>query len=421
MILTQCAVCATDLGLTLGKKCGRCSTRYCGPECQKQHWEQGGHDKLCKLIKKSGGAEQYNANTKYTEAVTVAAEACAEDTKGQTCFICTQALHWKTKEGLVRGCACRGTAGLVHVSCLAEQAKILVAEALENNLDAKAFDERWRRWGRCSLCEQEYHGVVRCALGWACWKTYVGRPETDEPRQCAMNLLACGLQDAGHYEDVLLVYEAELSMFRRLGGFEGDLLVTQSNLACVYQSLGRLEEALRLKRDVYSGRLKLLGEEHRDTLISGHNYASSLVTQERFEEAKALQRKMMPVARRVLGDSDDITLKMRFGYARAFYKDKGATLDDLRECVTTLEETERTARRVFGGTHPTTVDTERALQSARSMLAVREIVAAPNPMTLAELGVELEGDDGELLDGGTKVEFCIAPPPGSREVRVRKA
>ena len=148
---------------------------------------------------------------------------------------------------------------------------------------------------------------------------------------------------------------------------------------------------------------------------------SNLVELRRLEEAKALQRKMMPVARRVLGDSDDITLKMRFGYARAFYKDKGATLDDLRECVTTLEETERTARRVFGGTHPTTVDTERALQSARSMLAVREIVAAPNPMTLAELGVELEGDDGELLDGGTKVEFCIDPPPGSREVRVRKA
>ena len=89
MILTQCAVCATELGLSLGKKCGRCSTRYCGAECQKQHWEQGGHDKLCKLIKKAGGAEQYNANKKYAEAVVVAAEACAEDTKGQTCYICT--------------------------------------------------------------------------------------------------------------------------------------------------------------------------------------------------------------------------------------------------------------------------------------------------------------------------------------------
>ena len=125
MILTQCAVCATELGLSLGKKCSRCSTRYCGAECQVQHWKEGGHDKLCKTIKKAGGAEQYNANKKYAEAVAVAAEACADDTKGQTCFICTQALHWKTKEGLVRGCSCRGTAGFAHVSCLAEQAKIL--------------------------------------------------------------------------------------------------------------------------------------------------------------------------------------------------------------------------------------------------------------------------------------------------------
>ena len=81
MILTQCAVCATDLGLSLGKKCGRCSTRYCGAECQVQHWKEGGHDKLCKKIKRNGGAEQYNANSKYAEAVAVAVEKCADDTK----------------------------------------------------------------------------------------------------------------------------------------------------------------------------------------------------------------------------------------------------------------------------------------------------------------------------------------------------
>ena len=83
MFLTKCAACAAELGLTLGKKCGRCSTRYCGPECQKQHWEEGGHDKLCRQIKKAGGAEQFHANQKYAEAVAVAAEECAEDTKGQ--------------------------------------------------------------------------------------------------------------------------------------------------------------------------------------------------------------------------------------------------------------------------------------------------------------------------------------------------
>ena len=79
----------------------------------------------------------------------------------------------------MRGCACRGTAGFAHVSCLAEQAKILLAEAEENNLDDDRFMPRWHRWHTCSLCEQDYHGVVACALGWACWKTYVSRPETD--------------------------------------------------------------------------------------------------------------------------------------------------------------------------------------------------------------------------------------------------
>ena len=40
----------------------------------------------------------------------------------------------------MRMCACRGTAGFVHVSCLAEQAKILVTEAEENNLDDKRVE-----------------------------------------------------------------------------------------------------------------------------------------------------------------------------------------------------------------------------------------------------------------------------------------
>ena len=114
-----------------------------GPNARNNTGREGGHDKLCKQIKKAGGAEQYNADKKYKEAVAVAVEACAEDTKGQTCYICTQALHWKTKEGLVRGCACRGTAGFAHVSCLAEQAKILFAEAEENNLGIKVLNERW--------------------------------------------------------------------------------------------------------------------------------------------------------------------------------------------------------------------------------------------------------------------------------------
>jgi tetratricopeptide (TPR) repeat protein len=372
MILTQCAVCATELGLSSGKKCGRCSTRYCGAECQVQHWKEGGHDELCKQIKKAGGAEQYNANKKYAEAVAVAATACAEDTKGQTCYICTQALHWKTKEGLVRGCSCRGTAGFAHVSCLAEQAKILYAEAEENNLDHKVKDARWKRWYTCSLCEQRYHGVVLHALGWACWKTYVGRPETDQVHGMAMGVLGNGLKEAKLYEDALSVKEAELSIARRLGDPEDTILAVQANLAGTYQMLGRHEQAASMYRDVYSGRVKLNGEEGLSTLGAANNYAISLIRQKRFKEAKELLRKSIPVARRVLGESHQLTLTMRRNYARSLYEDEGATLDDLRESVATFEETARIARRVLGGTHPTTTGIVASLRKAQATLRARE-------------------------------------------------
>ena len=93
---------------------------------------------------------------------------------------------------------------------------------------------------------------------------------------------------------------------------------------------------------------------------------------QRFEEAKSLLRRTLPVARRVLAESNDLTLRMRWAYAAALCNDPGATLDDLREAATTLEATERTARRVFGGAHPTTVQIERDLQNARAALRARE-------------------------------------------------
>ena len=106
-----------------------------------------------------------------------------------------------------------------------------------------------------------------------------------------------------------------------------------------------------------------------DDLRTAYNYANALLNLKRFEEAKALLRKMIPVAQRVLGRSHDITLSMRSIYAEALYRDDTATLEDLREAVTTLEEIEGPARRVFGGAHPTTSAIERHLRFAREILA----------------------------------------------------
>ena len=82
MILTTCAACAAPLAHD-APRCVRCKT------CQMDHWRRG-HKQMCKKIHRGGNAEQYHADKKYKEAVAEAVEACAADTKGQTCYICRQ-------------------------------------------------------------------------------------------------------------------------------------------------------------------------------------------------------------------------------------------------------------------------------------------------------------------------------------------
>ena len=89
----------------------------------------------------------------------------------------------------------------------------------------------------------------------------------------------------------------------------------------------------------------------------------------------------------------DITLTTRCIYAEAIYEDEDATLDDVREAVTTLEDVARTARRVLGGAHPITAGIERDLQMARAGLSAREEAASGDVSAVCEaLGAMTPGD-----------------------------
>ena len=188
-------------------------------------------------------------------------------------------------------------------------------------------------------------------------------------RISTMGLLGNGLHESHHLEDALSVRETNLSMLRRIGASQELLLTAQNNLAISYEYIGRREQALLMRRDVYSGWLKLKGEESRDALMSANNYAASLIGLERYQEVKSLMRKMLPVARRVLGESHDVTLRMQWIYARPLYSDTNATLGELRAAVKTLEEAEGIARRVLGASNPLAGELETALQDSRTALA----------------------------------------------------
>ena len=72
--------------------------------------------------------------------------------------------------------------------------------------------------------------------------------------------------------------------------------------------------------------------------------------------------------------------------------------------MTTLEDVERTARRVLGAAHPDVIGIERSLRNARALHA-RETPPAPLPITpppplpvVAAPPSSLMGDDGDETD-----------------------
>ena len=371
MILTNCAFCAAPLP-QLAKQCSRCKTRYCGPACQAQHWKEGGHDKLCKKIKRGGGAEQFHAANKYTEATATAINACADDTKDQTCYICTEGAERRhtADEGLMRMCSCRGTAGFVHVSCLAEQAQVLCDTAEENNL---GLQSTWARWSYCSLCKQQYHGVVSWALGWACWKKYLGRPETDHIRGQSLNILASGLfkeGDPGRCEEAYAVQQADLAARRRLtpNDQSGQLMVF-SAMANTLSALGRSDEALKIHRFMYTKIAESPGDDE-DSFGTMMNFAAELKRSGEphlLAERRTLLRDKVPVAQRVLGPHHRLTLQLRSEYAQLKFDDDRATLDDRLAQLAVLEGVVRTARQVLGAAHPLTESFAHNAEWARTI------------------------------------------------------
>ena len=199
---------------------------------------------------------------------------------------------------------------------------------------------------------------------------FLGRPETDVARVAAMTTLGNGLLLADHHEDALPVYEAELSMWRRFGfGVdEKALLITKTNIALCYYRLGRHEEALNLRRQVYA-RGVALGISNKDLFIDVLNLSWSLNETGRYTEAKSFLREQLPKARRVLGVDHDTVIQMRWQHAETLRLDGDASREDLVEAVTVLEELSRKTQRIYGTSHPLPTDIRTTLGLARKKLA----------------------------------------------------
>ena len=85
--------------------------------------------------------------------------------------------------------------------------------------------------------------------------------------------------------------------------------------------------------------------------------------------------------------------------------DPGATLDELREAVTTLEDVGRIARRVLGGAHPHTTAIEAELRDARAALRASALSSKATEDACSRLREELaqlKAENAELRERRTR-------------------
>jgi len=268
----------------------------------------------------------------------------------------------------VRGCACRGTMGLAHLSCLVRQAEVAMKEKEELNTG-----EGLLKWQKCFDCGQGFHGAVCLALGWGAWKTYLGRKDTDGYRCISMALLGGALRMSSRLEEALPVLEAHSVLVRRYWSHdEENILCSQGSIASCLANLGRHDESLVLKREVFAKFVALLGATHERTILTGANLTVSLNQRKLFGETKTLVRdKLLPAARRSLGADHDLTLKLNQNLSAALQLSPEHTRDDLLEAQTIMQDVIQRRRRVFGPAHPNTLRAEAAEATLSRMRQVQ--------------------------------------------------
>ena len=140
----------------------------------------------------------------------------------------------------------------------------------------------------------------------------------------------------------------------------------KSNLAHCYQQLGRSDDALRLRREIFDGAKESLGAGNGHTLSLGCNLCTSLAQSGRAAEARTLHYECLPLARKHLGPDHDVSLS-HAEYLAATIRACDPREKDALEAEALLKDTLERRRRVFGAAHPSTravADDLESLQQA---------------------------------------------------------
>jgi hypothetical protein len=389
---------------------------YCSVECQKTHWKEGGHKKVCKaasaVADAGSGATPARCSTGSAPRPPAAASAPAKkrtaaafpavasftaaggSDDGRACIICLES----DPPPIQSGCACRGDAGLAHVEC-----RILAAEHKQKSSGGLGG------WESCSTCGQLFEGDTALGLGKELLRRVQGQPEFVVEFCFATTILSNALIGAGRHAEAETVCRETMVALNQMGLNAPKLSMTQvrtvlgnalfvqdkvaearviierclaeytelfgpddmltlncaKSLAIILSRQDKHTEAVAILRDIARRSSRTAGPENAATRDSMYRLANALLEQGKHDETLAIYVEIMPVMKRVLGPDHMIVSQCLVNYAMAL-----ACCGRLVEAVAMLVDTLPTVTRVLGPEHPLTRFTVEQIATVREDLGI---------------------------------------------------
>ena len=385
-VLRSCASCAeqTDANLL----CARCHTLYCSRRCQKTHWASGGHKQTCVGIARARRDTDTEVQSRALARVSHMSGGAPDEA---CCLFCLD--RGDVTDPLLRGCACRGSFGWTHATCLVRSAEA----AREPMLPQPHF----AAWLFCATCKQGFTGLVQLRLAIALWAKHARAVETDEERLQAVDMYSDAIGDAGEHAEAARLQRGALDVRTRvlgpehlvtlnsatnlaaslcqlgecaeaavllrttlavrahtLGADDEDTLLAESHLVSVLLHLGEWAEAEALGREVLEKKRRILGRDHHETLGTAGNLAGSLAEQGKYAEAAEIERDVLVLRTRLLGAEHKSTLNAASNLAASLSQcGQNAEAEQLFRNTLTL------CRRALGPTHALTQSVFRNMRA----------------------------------------------------------
>jgi tetratricopeptide (TPR) repeat protein len=204
-------------------------------------------------------------------------------------------------------------------------------------------------------------GVGRYTDALTAYEASITAAKSEREKNTTLNNMAGVFKDMGQYNKALECYQEAYPVIKSIHGEESpEALSVMNNIATTMLEIGeKLDTVLDIFKDVYSGYLRICGEQHPNTITTAASVGITLNRLDRYDESERWQRAALQAAEQLFGERNQPCLSIANGLGLNLVAQKKLDegIEVLSKCLTSLIV-------LYGVDHPKVLTTRSNLATA---------------------------------------------------------